>query len=132
LLSEEQPIGNGFQKKTQKTPAKEIEKAVKIKKEYYDENLTSLSEFIDKEVGVKGTKKRDKFDQEYESFKLGVLIQQARQEAGLTQEQVAELSGTNKSYISKLENDLKDVRFSTLQRIIKDGLGAHLQISIKF
>jgi hypothetical protein len=41
-------------------------------------NLTSLSEFIDKEVGIKGTKKRDKFDNEYEAFKLGVLIQQAR------------------------------------------------------
>jgi len=94
-------------------------------------NLTSLNEFIDKEVGVKGTKKRDKFENEYEAFKLGVLIQQARQEKGLTQEQVAELSGTNKSYISKLEKDLKDVRFSTLQRIIKDGLGGHLQISIK-
>ncbi len=95
-------------------------------------NLTSLSEFIDKEVGKKGTKKRDKFDKEYEAFKLGVLIQQARQKKGLTQEQVAELSGTNKSYISKLEKDLKDVRFSTLQRIIKDGLGGQLQISIKF
>ena len=95
-------------------------------------NLTSLSEFIDKEVGATGTKKRDKFDSEYEAFKLGVLIQQARQEKGLTQEQVAELSGTNKSYISKLEKDLKDVRFSTLQRIIKDGLGGNLQISIKF
>jgi len=95
------------------------------------ENLTSLSEFIDKEVGVKGTKKRDKFDAEYEAFKLGVFLQQARQEKGLTQEQVAELSGTNKSYISKLERDLKDIRFSTLQRIIKDGLGGHLQISIK-
>ena len=94
-------------------------------------NLTSLSEFIDKEVGVKGTKKRDMFDTEYEAFRLGVLIQQARQEKGLTQEKVAELSGTNKSYISKLEKDLKDVRFSTLQRIIKDGLGGHLQISIK-
>jgi len=94
-------------------------------------NLTSLNEFIDKEVGVKGTKKRDKFENEYEAFKLGVLIQQARQKKGLTQEQVAELSGTNKSYISKLEKDLKDVRFSTLQRIIKDGLGGHLQISIK-
>ena len=94
-------------------------------------NLTSLSEFIDKEVEVKGTKKRDKFDTEYEAFRLGVLIQQARQEKGLTQEKVAELSGTNKSYISKLEKDLKDVRFSTLQRIIKDGLGGHLQISIK-
>ena len=94
-------------------------------------NLTSLSEIINSEVGVKGTKKRGKFDIEYEAFKLGVLIQQARQEKGLTQEQVAELSGTNKSYISKLEKDLKDVRFSTLQRIIKDGLGGHLQISIK-
>ena len=94
-------------------------------------NLTSLNEFIDKEVGVKGTKKRDKFENEYEAFKPGVLIQQARQKKGLTQEQVAELSGTNKSYISKLEKDLKDVRFSTLQRIIKDGLGGHLQISIK-
>jgi transcriptional regulator with XRE-family HTH domain len=49
----------------------------------------------------------------------------------MTQEQLAELAGTNKSYISKLEKDLKDVRFSTLQRIIKDGLGGQLQISIK-
>ena len=94
-------------------------------------NLTSLSHFIDEEIGVKGTKKREKFEAEYEAFKLGVLIQQARQEKGLTQEEVAVLSGTNKSYISKLEKDLKDVRFSTLQRIIKDGLGGYLQISIK-
>ena len=95
-------------------------------------NLTSLKEFIDQEVGMKGTKKRDTFEAGYEAFKLGVLIQQARQEKGLTQEQVAELSGTNKSYISKLEKDLKDVRFSTLQRIITEGLGGHLEISIKF
>lgn len=94
-------------------------------------NLTSLSYFIDEKVGAKGTKKRDKYDREFEAFKLGVLIQQARQEKGLTQEQLAELAGTNKSYISKLEKDLKDVRFSTLQRIIKDGLGGQLQISIK-
>ena len=95
-------------------------------------NLTTLSEFIDNKVGKKGTKKRDKFEADYEAFKLGVLIQQARQEKGLTQEQVAELSGTNKSYISKLEKDLKDVRFSTLQRIITEGLGGHLEVSIKF
>jgi len=95
-------------------------------------NLTSLSEFIDKEVGLKGTSKREEFDKGYEAFKLGAIIQQARQAKGLTQEQVAMLAGTNKSYISKLEKDLKDVRFSTLQRIIKDGLGAELQISIKY
>lgn len=50
-------------------------------------NLTSLGDFIDKEVGKKGTKKRDKFEADYEAFKLGVLIQQARQKKGLTQEQ---------------------------------------------
>ena len=94
-------------------------------------NLTSLSDFVDKEYGVNGTKKREKFESENEAFKLGVLIQQARQEKGLTQEEVAQLAGTNKSYISKLEKDLKDIRFSTLQRIIKDGLGGHLELSIK-
>lgn len=126
-------IGHGFQKKTQKTPGRELERAEKIKREYYEKkNVTTLSEFIDKKVGKKGTKKRGKFEADYEAFKLGILIQQARQEKGLTQEQVAELSGTNKSYISKLEKDLKDVRFSTLQRIITEGLGGHLEISIKF
>jgi len=95
-------------------------------------SVTSLRDFIDKEVGKRGTKKRDKFESEYEAFKLGVLIQQARQEKGLTQEQVADLSGKNKSYISKLEKNLKYVRFSTLQRIIHEGLGGHLEISIKF
>ncbi len=95
-------------------------------------NLTSLKEFINHEVGPQGSKKREKFDAGYETFKLGVLIQQARQEKGMTQEQVAELSGTNKSYISKLEKDLKDVRFSTLQRIVSEGLGGQLEVTIKF
>ena len=97
-----------------------------------NKNLTSLDHFIGKEVGQVGSKKRDKFEADYEAFKLGVLLQQARQKRGLTQEQVAELAGTNKSYISKLENDLKDIRFSTLQRIITEGLGGHLNISISF
>jgi DNA-binding XRE family transcriptional regulator len=97
-----------------------------------NKNLTSLGDFVDGEYGIKGTPKREKFEVEYEAFKLGVIIQQARQEKGLTQEEVAVLAGTNKSYISKLEKDLKDIRFSTLQRIIKDGLGGHLELSIKF
>jgi len=97
-----------------------------------NKNLVSLSEFIDREIGAKGTKKRTKFDAGYEAFKLGGLLQQARQEKGLTQEQVADLAGTNKSYISKLEKDLKDIRLSTLQRIISEGLGGKLELSIKF
>ena len=95
-------------------------------------NIKTLDQFIDDEVGIKGTKKREKFEAGYEAFKLGVMIQQARQDKGLTQEQLADQAGTNKSYISKLEKDLKDIRFSTLQRIITEGLGGHLEISIKF
>jgi len=96
-----------------------------------EKNLTSLDQFINDEIGKKGTTEREKFEKEYEVFKLGVIIQQARKEKGLTQEQLAELAGTNKSYISKLEKDLKDVRFSTLYRIITQGLGGHLDISIR-
>jgi ribosome-binding protein aMBF1 (putative translation factor) len=93
-------------------------------------NLTSLDTIIDKKIGPNGSAKRKKFEEEYEAFKLGILIQQARQKKGLTQEQVAEQSGTDKSYISKLEKDLKDVRFSTLKRIVEDGIGGKLSIEI--
>jgi HTH-type transcriptional regulator/antitoxin HipB len=94
-------------------------------------NLKSLDQFIDEKIGKKGTDKREQFENEYDAFKLGVLIQQAREQKGLTQEQLADLAGTNKSYISKLERNLKDIRLSTLQRIINEGLGGHLDISIR-
>jgi ribosome-binding protein aMBF1 (putative translation factor) len=97
-----------------------------------NKDLKSLDQFIDESIGIKGTKERDHFENDYDSFKLGVLIQQAREQKGLTQQQLAELAGTNKSYISKVERNLKDIRFSTLQRIINEGLGGHLDISIRF
>ncbi len=99
--------------------------------EVRNKNLKSLEEFVDEKIGRRGTVNREEFETEYDAFKLGVLIQQAREEKGLTQEQLAVLAGTNKSYISKLERNLKDIRFSTLQRIINDGLDGHLDISIR-
>jgi HTH-type transcriptional regulator/antitoxin HipB len=97
-----------------------------------NKNLKSLDQFIDEKIGKKGNENREQFESDYEAFKIGVLIQQARLEKGLTQEELAELAGTNKSYISKLERNLKDIRFSTLQRIITEGLGGQLDISIRF
>lgn len=94
-------------------------------------NIKSLDQFIDEEYGKKGTKKRDKFEEGFEDFKLGFLIQQARLKKGLTQEQLAEKVGTNKGYISKVENNTKDVRISTLQKIVEKGFGGHLELSIK-
>jgi len=50
---------------------------------------------------------------------------------GMTQEELAEKVGTTKSYISKIENNLKEVRISTLQKIIELGFGARLELNIK-
>jgi DNA-binding XRE family transcriptional regulator len=94
-------------------------------------NIKTLDEFKDKNYGKPGTKKRDDLEAGYENFKIGVLLQEARLEKGLTQAGLADKVGTTKSYISKIENNLKEVRLSTLQRIVELGLDGHLELSIK-
>ena len=94
-------------------------------------NSQSLSEFKNEFYGKVGTKKRDVLEKGYEQFKLGVMIHEARIEKGLTQEQLATKSGTTKSYISRIENNIKEVRFSTLQKIVELGLGGKLELAIK-
>jgi ribosome-binding protein aMBF1 (putative translation factor) len=94
-------------------------------------NIMTLDQFKDKHYGKPGTKKRDELEAGYENFKIGALIHDARLEKGLTQEELAEKVGTTKSYISKIENNIKEVRVSTLQKIVGLGLGGHLELSIK-
>lgn len=94
-------------------------------------NITTLDQFIEEQYGNKGTPKRDTFEKGYEAFKLGFMIQQARLEKGLTQQELAEKCGTNKGYISKIKNNIKEVRLSTLQKIVETGLSGHLELSIK-
>ena len=94
-------------------------------------NIKTLSEFKDKHYGKVGTAERDELDAGYEQFKLGALIHEARLEKGMTQEQLAIKCGTTKSYISRIENNVKEVRLSTLQKIVELGLGGHLELSIK-
>lgn len=94
-------------------------------------NTMTLEEFKDKNYGKPGTKKRDELEAGYENFKMGVLIQQARLEKGMTQEELAIKVGTTKSYISKIENNIKEARLSTLQKIVELGLGGHIELSIK-
>ena len=81
-------------------------------------NLTSFSAHLDEQYGKKGTKERNQYEEEFETFKLGVMIQELRKEQGLTQEQLAEKCGTTKTYISRIENNASDIRLSTLMRIV--------------
>lgn len=94
-------------------------------------NIMTLDQFKDKQYGKRGTAKREKLEAGYENFKIGVLLHEARLEKGLTQEELAEKVGTTKSYISKIENNVKEVRISTLQKIVEVGLGGTIQLSIK-
>ena len=95
-----------------------------------NKNLTSFSDHLDKQYGKRGTKKREVYEQEFEAFKLGVLIQEMRENQNLTQEQLAEKCGTTKNYISRIENNASDIRLSTLMRIVRDGFGQHLILSV--
>jgi ribosome-binding protein aMBF1 (putative translation factor) len=94
-------------------------------------NIKTWAQFKDEQFGKRGAPKREKLEAGYETFKLGAMIQEARHEKGMTQEELAEKCGTTKSYISKLENDVKEVRISTLQKIVHDGLDGELHLSIK-
>lgn len=94
-------------------------------------NTLTLEQFKDKNYGERGTVKRDELEAGYENFKIGALIHEARLERGLTQQELAEKVGTTKSYISKIENNIKEVRLSTLQKIVELGLGGRLQLDIK-
>lgn len=93
-------------------------------------NLTSLEELLTDKYGEKGSPSRDKFDSDSLAFRLGVMLKEARQEANLTQEQLAEKTGTKKSYISRIERGLSDIQISTYYKLIEIGLGRNLNISI--
>lgn len=95
-----------------------------------NKNLTSFADHLNKQYGKRGTPKRDAYEQGYEAFKLGVMLQELRKEQGMTQEQLADKCGTTKTYISRIENNASDIRLSTLMRIIREGLGGHLKLSV--
>ncbi len=101
---------------------------MKAKEENKD--LVSWDDHLDKKYGEQGTTSREKFEEEFEAFKIGVLIQEARKRQHMTQEELALRVGTTKNYISRIENNASDIRLSTLMRIIRDGLGGQLKLSI--
>jgi len=92
--------------------------------------IVTFEEHLDKEYGKRGTSKRERYEQEFEAFKIGVLLQELRKDKQLTQEQLAEKCGTTKHYISRIENDASDIRLSTLMRIIQKGFGGHLRMTV--
>ena len=91
--------------------------------------MDDLEKYIAKRKN-KSKKFAKSFEKGYESFKIGVLLRQAREEVGVTQKELAEKLSTKKSAISRIENHAEDIRLSTLKNYL-EAIGKKLQISIQ-
>lgn len=85
-------------------------------------NVKTFDELLELEHGKIGTESRNKYEEGAQMFIVSEMLKEARKEANLTQEQLAERAGTKKSYISKLENGKANIQLSTLIRIFEQGL----------
>jgi HTH-type transcriptional regulator/antitoxin HipB len=90
----------------------------------------SFDELLDIKYGKVGEAKRDKFEEKAQYFVISTMLKEARLEAHMTQEDLAEKLGTKKSYISRLENGKCDIQLSTLYRIFEFGLGRRINLLI--
>ena len=91
----------------------------------------SLDQITDEIIEEVGTEEREQFEFELKLDLLGEMIKRTRKERHLTQEELGKLIGVKKAQISKIENNTKDVRFSTIMKVF-NALKAKIKFSIEF
>ena len=89
----------------------------------------TFDDLIEKEHGKIGTETRNEYEERAQMFIVSEMLKEARKEANLTQEQLAEKAGTKKSYISKIENAKGNIQLSTLIRIFETGLNRKIGLT---
>ncbi len=92
--------------------------------------MMTLDQMKDKHIGEVGTKERDKYEFDLKLDVLGEMIKSARKERQLTQEQLGELVGVQKSQISKLERNAKNVTIETILKVFR-ALKANIRFSVE-
>lgn len=93
-------------------------------------NAKTFDELLDIKYGMVGSSIRDEYDAKANYFVISEMLKEARKDAHITQEQLADKIGTKKSYISRLENGKVDIQLSTLFKIFETGLGRKIQLTI--
>lgn len=91
--------------------------------------IKTFDELIEREHGEIGAESRNKYEESAQMFIVSEMLKEARKEAKLTQEQLAEKAGTKKSYISRIENARGDIQLSTLIRIFEKGLNKKIGLT---
>ena len=94
------------------------------------EHLTTFDEHLDERYGKIGSPERANFEIKAKAFAIGEIIREARKEAHLTQQQLADRTGTKKSFISRIENGHSDIQLSTLYKLLEIGLGKRVNLTI--
>ena len=95
-------------------------------------DVKSWSEIKDEVYGPVGTKRRDELVRETETFKIGMLLRQARETREMTQEELGKIIQKQRTYISRVENDASNITLKTLFEIVEKGLGGKVKLSIEF
>ena len=93
-------------------------------------DITTFDEHLDKRYGELGSEKRTEFEIKAKAFAIGEILREARKEAHMTQEQLAQKTGTRKSFISRIENGHSDIQLSTLYRLVEIGFGKRVSLTI--
>ena len=93
-------------------------------------NVKTFDELLDLKYGKVGSSLRDADEAKANYFVISEMLKEARKDAKITQEQLADRIGTKKSYISRLENGKVDIQLSTLFKIFETGLNRKIQLTI--
>lgn len=94
-------------------------------------SIKTFDQHLEERYGKIGTEKRTEFEIKAKSFIIGELIKEERKQANLTQEQLADKIGANKSYISRIENGKTDIQLSTLYKLVELGLGRKVNLTFQ-
>ena len=93
-------------------------------------DITTFDEHLDKRYGEIGSEKRTEFEIRAKAFAIGAILRDARKNAQMTQEELANKTGTRKSFISRIENGHSDIQLSTLYRLVEIGFGKRVNLTI--
>jgi ribosome-binding protein aMBF1 (putative translation factor) len=93
-------------------------------------DITTFDAHLDNRYGKHGSKTRTEFEIKAKAFAIGEILRDARKEANMTQEELANKTGTRKSFISRIENGHTDIQLSTLYRLVEIGFGKRVNLTI--
>ncbi len=90
----------------------------------------TLEQTKDDLIGKLGTPERDEYEFELKLELIGDMIQQARKQRNMTQQQLGELIGVKKAQISRLENNTGNVTIETILKVF-NALEAQVNFNVK-